>query len=133
MPTSVLDLLLHDAAGPGVAAADLQHALLAGQHLGDELVPRQHDAEPLRIEMPRGVGAQAKARQTLAIAEVDVLPDIAVRVSSVRSWIRIHPQQHPAGFAATDDGDRLVDLVERELVGDEAIQRSCLPAFISPT
>ncbi len=48
---------------------DFEDARLAAEHLGDELVAREHDAEPLRIGVPRGVGAKTEACEPLRIAQ----------------------------------------------------------------
>ena len=64
-----LDFLADDTAGPGVTAADFENALPAAQHLGDELVPGEHDAEPLRIGMPGRVRTQAETAQSLGVAK----------------------------------------------------------------
>src|SRR5262245_21946282 len=55
----------------GIAAANLQHVLLAGEHLGDKLVTRQQKEKVARIIVPGLVAHQAKTRQASLLADVE--------------------------------------------------------------
>ena len=67
----VADILTHDAAEERIAAADLQHAGAALQHLGDELVARERKRQPLRIVEISPARHQAKPLKTLGADQVD--------------------------------------------------------------
>src|ERR1700678_2400029 len=62
------DVLSHDAGAKGIGTADLKYVRATGKQLGDKLVARQREGEPLWIVVPSIASHKAETLEALLLS-----------------------------------------------------------------